>query len=496
MNVQTQKKLAVWIADDSAAEREVARRVLSADYDVRIFVDGEGLIEALSQEALPDAVVLDWVMPGISGIEACQYIRTNKATERLPLLLLTSNDRPEDVAAGLDAGANDFVGKPFHSVELLARLRSIIRAEALRTRAERAEESAHELLEGVPDALITLRPERTILYANAEAAKMLGKRPEELVGMQINDAIPDLKADQIPEVAVEKITLPDVRHGSRTYAAVVRPLLMPQGLTTTVSLRDVTAQRLLETRRLDFYSVIAHELRSPMTAIGFRLGLILKGKGGEPNPVHREYLEKTLHRLKSLDELINDFLDLARMDATGLHLNRAPMDLCELIHDVGAEFEQVADAGGVSLDYQGQGSAAREVFADSRRVRQVVFNLISNAIKFTPRGGRVRVALDDPERGSVRVVVEDTGVGVSELSRQQLFTRYTRGTGRAEGISGTGLGLMIVKEIIEAHEGSVGVDSVEGHGSSFWFRLPAAATAHRTPSVMPTTSLRSASEAG
>lgn len=470
----TARRQSIWLADDSVSERELAQRVLAPDFDVRVFADGESLVEALSQDPLPNAVVLDWMMPGISGVEICRYMRTNPATVRMPALLLTSNDRPEDVAEGLDAGANDFVIKPFQAVELLARLRSLLRTDALRARAERAEEVSRALIEGIPDALITLGAERRVTYVNAAAERMLGKPRDQLLGKPAQAILPGLEEARIPDVALETITLADLRREDRTYSAVVRPMMMPSGLSMALSLRDVTAQRQIEARRLDFYSVIAHELRSPLTAVSLRVGLMLRGKGGTPSDEHKVELVKMGDRLRILDELIGDFLDLARMDASGLKLNRAPLSMGALVHDVASEFNLLAEAAGVQLNIAASPAVGDAVLADGRRLRQVVFNLMSNAIKFTPTGGSVTASVVvDPE--SVTVLVKDTGPGIAAEAVSQLFNRYARAEDVSEKIPGTGLGLMIVREIVEAHGGTVGVNTAPGRGSAFWFRLPASA---------------------
>nr|WP_228531022.1 MULTISPECIES: ATP-binding protein [Myxococcaceae] len=461
----------IWVVDDSAAETEVVRQALAPSYHVATFRDGAEMLEALARLQAPEVLVLDWLMPGLSGIEVCQFLRANQATEALPILMLTSHSRPEDLVAGLAAGANDYVTKPFRPGELVARVAALVRMHLLRERAERAEGAALALLAGLPEALLTIDSAGRLTYVNAEAERMLGRGARELLGQPVRELLPGLAVDQIPDVSTELFPLPDVRVGDAWYAPVVRPLAVDAAASTTISLRDVTAQRLLEARRLDFYSVIAHDLRTPLQAVLLRTQLMLAGKGGTLSEQHRQDLGRIQQRIGELGNLVGDFLELARLEAAGLKLEPQPVDLPDLLCDTFDDFQVLADNSGVRLECAPRGQRAM-VVGDRRRLGQVVNNLVSNAIKFTPKGGRVEARVELTE-GWVETQVQDTGRGIAPEELPRLFNRYTRAED-AGAVSGTGLGLMIVREIVEAHGGSVGVHSEAGAGSTFWFRLPRA----------------------
>jgi len=135
----------IWILDDSQGEAELSRRALSTTCHIEVFTDAAVMIESISRQALPDVLVLDWVMPELSGIEVCQFLRRNPPTASLPILFLTSNQHPDDVAQGLAAGANDYVFKPFNPVELAARVQALVRWQHLRQESQREEVEAHAL---------------------------------------------------------------------------------------------------------------------------------------------------------------------------------------------------------------------------------------------------------------------------------------------------------------------------------------------------------------
>ena len=160
--------------------------------------------------------------------------------------------------------------------------------------------------------------------------------------------------------------------------------------------------------------------------------------------------------------MVTDFLELARLDATDLLLESIPLDLGALVSATAEDFRALAQKQNVAL----------KVAGDARRLGQVVTNLVSNALKFTPSGGRVELEVRRQD-GGVETAVQDTGRGIPAQALATLFDRYTRVV-ENDVVPGTGLGLIIVREIVEAHGGTLGVESIPGAGSRFWFRLPQA----------------------
>jgi signal transduction histidine kinase len=202
-----------------------------------------------------------------------------------------------------------------------------------------------------------------------------------------------------------------------------------------------------------------------------RTQLMLAGKGGALSEQHRQDLARIQQRIGELGHMVGDFLELARLEAAGLKLEPQSVNLPDLVCAAFDDFQVLADSGGVSLECVARGQDV-VVAGDRRRLGQVVNNLVSNAIKFTPRGGRVEARVELSE-GWVETHIHDTGRGIPADALSRIFNRYTRAS-EADATPGSGLGLMIVREIVEAHGGSVGVQSEAGAGSTFWFRLPCA----------------------
>jgi signal transduction histidine kinase len=467
-----QSRRAVWVVDDSRLDAERAARALADEYAVTTFNEGSSALEQLTSQGGPDVLVLDWLMPGMSGIDICQFLRSKGGKhEKLGILLLTVARQTEHVVEGLRAGANDYLAKPFAEGELRERIAAILRTRRLLERSENAEARIRELLHNAPDALMAFDDRGFLTFANEAAVGIFRVNEKELVGRAGTEVLPDLarywQDDQSPSAAIQ---LPDVRMNGRVYAPTLRVLVTGTRTLRTVALRDVTANRSEAERRMDFYSIVAHDMRSPLSALSLRNTLLERGRYGVLPPAALGELRKNDATIKALLRLVNDFLDFARLEGAGLKLEREEADIAALVRVTLEDLRPLADARQLQIRLTSPEEPAL-VPGDRHRLLQVVSNLLSNAIKFTPPGGAIEVVVR-PGPGCVETGVCDNGLGIPAGALPTLFDRFTRvepSMGRAEG---TGLGLMIAKQIVEAHGGRIWVDSEEGKGSEFWFSLP------------------------
>jgi two-component system phosphate regulon sensor histidine kinase PhoR len=461
----------IWIVDDSPLESELARRALEPAYAVETFADGAAVLEQLATHQPPDALVLDWQLPGITGIEVIQYLRSNAATEHLPVLMLTTHQETRDLVQGLSAGADDFLTKPYNAAELSARMGAMIRTRRAHDRLEQAEKTVRALLRHLPEAILTFGKEGLVNFANHQAEQLLGRREREMLGTHIAELLPEVPWQVLLENRrTDLFTLPDLTRNGRVLAPIVRVFVSPHLSDTALSFRDVTKQRLREESRLDMYSVVAHDLRGPLGSIMLRADLVLRGRRGPISPEIAQDLTLIKQRIGDLVEMVNDFLDLARLEAAEVELDRKPIEMPLIVSEVVQDFEPMAEAKGVKLSI----TEAKEPFvvaADRRRLTQILSNLLSNGIKFSPSGAMVHVEFEGSEN-DVEVRVKDTGPGIHPGAIEKLFTRYARALDANHTVAGTGLGLMIVKQLVEAHGGQVRVSSEVGKGSVFAFSLP------------------------
>ena len=258
----------------------------------------------------------------------------------------------------------------------------------------------------------------------------------------------------------------------RVYQGFTSPVLDDRGgfIGRLWTLRDMTEQRELDRLKDDFVATVSHELRTPLTSMMGFLEMIREGEAGALNEEQQRFLAIVYRSSERLQRLVGDLLFVARLDANGLQLQFSDVRVDEIVHEAVESVTALARAREVEL-----AADVRDlppVWGDRERLAQLVGNLISNAIKFTPPGGRmtVRTFSDD---GRAVIEVEDTGIGIPKSEQDRLFQRFFRSsTATEQAIPGTGLGLVISKAIAEAHGGTIGVTSDRGQGTCFRVELP------------------------
>jgi signal transduction histidine kinase len=235
--------------------------------------------------------------------------------------------------------------------------------------------------------------------------------------------------------------------------------------------RQNTDLRRLDRVKDDFIATVSHELRTPLTSINGYLDLVLEGEAGHVPPEQHEYLGVARRNAEKLLRVVSDLLFIAQLDASGDDFAKNRVDLSLLARDAVTAATPAAAEAGVELTVVTPDAAWLD--GDANRLNQVLDNLISNARKFTPRGGRVGVTTSAAD-GIIRLEVKDNGAGISAQDQQHLFDRFFRTESAArQQIQGTGLGLPIVKAIVEAHGGTIEVQSQLGQGSRFVIAVPA-----------------------
>jgi signal transduction histidine kinase len=236
------------------------------------------------------------------------------------------------------------------------------------------------------------------------------------------------------------------------------------------TLREVTQQRELDRLKDEFVATVSHELRTPLTSMMGFLEMIREGEAGQLTDEQKRFLAIVYRSSERLQRLVGDLLFVARLDASGLQLQFADVRVHEVVGEVVESSSALARARDIELTTELQ--EVPPVWADRERLSQLVSNLVSNAIKFTPSGGTV-VARTFSEGGDAVIQVEDSGIGIPEGEQDRLFQRFFRSsTATEQAIPGTGLGLVIARAIAESHGGSIGVRSARGEGTCFTVRLP------------------------
>lgn len=233
--------------------------------------------------------------------------------------------------------------------------------------------------------------------------------------------------------------------------------------------QDIARLRKLERVRTEFLGNVSHELRTPIFAIQGMLETLLGGAVDDPD-VNRDFLRRALNNTRNLNALLNDLIEISRIESGDMKMSFRFFDAAEFVRAVAAEMQPIAERRGVTMAVHAA-AGLRPAYGDRDRLKQVLVNLIDNAVKYNREGGGVRVRAA-AEGDAVRITVEDDGVGIRPEHLERIFERFYRvDKERSRDAGGTGLGLAIVKHIVEAHGGAVRVESVPGKGTSFGFAL-------------------------
>jgi PAS domain S-box-containing protein len=508
----------VWIVDDTPLDAQRAASALEPLANCEIFEHGAALLERIACDGPPDALLLDWKLPELSGPELCRFMRERFDEGALPILLLTVLSSSANLAEALAAGANDFLSKPFEDVELRARVESALRTKRLfararnaesaldreRVRLEESEAKLKRLSESGIIGILIMDLAGNVLEANATLLDMIGYSRADLAAGRVRMrelTNPDyLSAD---DNAVREL----VEHGTcKRYEKVLErrdgsQVVVLQGAAllgrdTAISyLLDVSEHRSLEADRNrlyeaerrarsdaeraslmkdEFLATVSHELRTPLNAI---LGWAQLARSKPVGADLTRALETIERNARIQAKLIEDILDISRVVSGKVRLELSDVDLADVVAQTFEAVRPAANAKGIEL--QNWTAPGAVVLGDASRLQQVVWNLLTNAIKFTASGGWVRTRIERDET-RIALVVEDNGRGISADFLPYVFDRFRQAdpsTTRSHG--GLGLGLAIVQHLTEQHGGRVSATSAgPGHGARFTVELPLRAVEH------------------
>jgi protein-histidine pros-kinase len=364
----------------------------------------------------------------------------------------------------------------------------------------RADQKFRGLLESAPDAMVIANRAGEIVLVNAQAERLFAYPREELLGMKVELLIPQrFHAVHAPH-RIAFFGEPRARamgaglelHGRRRDGSEfpveisLSPIETEEGTLVSSAIRDITDRRRIERALQEknaeleranhakdrFLASMSHELRTPLNGIIGFAEFLVDGKPGPLNEKQKEYLGDVLQSGRHLLHLINDMLDLVKVQAGKVELNLEEFSLSEAIQEVCTGVHPIAEAKKIELKVD-VAAALDAVTLDPQRFKQILYNLLSNALKFTDHKGHVRIEVSPDGAARFRLIVSDDGIGIRSEDIGRLFTEFEQlDTGTARRFGGTGLGLALTQNLVLIHGGGIAVESEFGKGSRFIVTLP------------------------
>jgi two-component system, sensor histidine kinase and response regulator len=435
MSNQNRHNADILIVEDSPTQAEHLRHLLDeSGHRVTLARNGKEALAAARQRT-PSLIISDIVMPEMDGYTLCREIKSETTLKNVPVILLTSLVSPVDIIRGLECGADNFIPKPYDEDYLLSHVQSTLINFELRK--SQKTQMGVEIVFGNEKYFITSKRQQILdlLLSTYEAAVQKN--------LQLNESQKELKT-------------------------------LNEQLDQKVEELEIQNRRVQDVNRLksEFLANMSHELRTPMNAIIGFAQLMHDGKVGPIADNHREYLGDILGSSRHLLQLINDVLDLSKIEAGKMEFNPEPVNLTKIIGEVRQVLQSLSASKRLAVEVE-VSPEVEQLVIDPAKLKQVLYNYLSNAIKFTPEEGRIAVRAIEEDADHFRLEIEDTGIGIPSEEAGKLFVEFQQlEAGTTKKHQGTGLGLALTRKIVEAQGGRVGVQSAQGRGSVFYAVLP------------------------
>lgn len=484
----------VLIVDDEQDIRDASERILTrTGFMVLKAARGDEALNILNKEMI-DIVLLDLKMPGMDGLEVLERIRI--LSEAIQVIVITGYATVETAIKAMKQGAYDFIPKPFEPDQLRIvvnraweKIRFVREAEKLELERNRTlsdldmeKSRIRTIIESFPSGVMVTDPKGRVVLMNPAFKQLLGLDSGLNAGQGIEAYLPDKKVCQlVMEISRGKyVDYDDL--GDYEFSVSNEKHLLARGqpvlgernecLGAVLNIVDVSEMKLLDQLKSEFVAKVSHELRSPLSTIHEQLAIVIKDMVGEDFNQDQNILARAREKTSGLIALIGDLLDLSRIEEGIICHEPQPVQLEELLKNIVEFLETRANQKTQSLTLELPETPIPELTADPIAIESIFGNLVSNAINYTPEGGEIIVTVDMAGI-NVRVSVKDNGFGIADKYMDKIFDRFYRvKDDKTRYITGTGLGLPIVKGLLDSMGGFIDVESEPGKGSVFTVLLP------------------------
>jgi PAS domain S-box-containing protein len=483
------------VENDIGMMQKCRELLLNEGHWVRTAESVEEAVDIIQrQPSEADIILLSLELP-MGG--SMTLIETLQKARREPLIMGISEDCGEEALEAMEAGAYDCIRRNFTEAGFWVKMNRALETHRLRRqlgvlKRERQDaltkskvhhdENILTILNSLTDALVVTDWQTNLVLFNRVAGRLFELNKNEVLGKPVSECIP---SDELLSFLIRAVKMdsslatlmageePVITIGERTLQVHVDPVVSDAGtvIGAVALCHDVTTVEAMDKLRSDFLSMVSHELKAPLSSLLMQISVVNDGMAGELTEKQSELLSKAKEKAKGMITLVNDLLDYRRIQEGKSIQKIESLDLREILERtielmrLSAEDKQIELTTEIMEDLP--------LFSGDRGGIQAIFvNLISNAIKYTPSGGAVRVTLTMAGK-DIRFKVVDNGMGIAPEDLDRIFEKFYRiKTEQTKSIAGSGLGLSIVKGIVDAHNGTIHVESQPGEGTTFIVSLP------------------------
>lgn len=512
------KAIEILVVDDEPENTRILKRILTEQkFNVISAISGIAALELINIKQ-PNLVLLDVKMPGLSGLEVCKRIKSNPQTKDLPVIFVTGADTIEDKTKGFEAGGVDYLSKPFQAEEVILRVNNILEISFLQRELTNEMRRYNQLSEQSRSFTWEVDSEGLFTFVNYISEIVTGYKPEELMLKKyFYDLCPEderskftknaflffderqefinlenriLKKDgRVIWVSTNAIPIFDYKGNLSGYRGTdtdITELIDNQN-----ALREKQEQLLMAERERnetldysmklkdEFLSLISHELRTPLTVINAAIQALELVCKNELSDKAKGYLNTIQQNSNRQLKLVNNILDNARLGEGHFKMNKKNIDIVQLTKKITEATTIFAEQKGVKLSFSSL-LIEKTIGIDDEQYEKILLNLLSNAIKFTPTGKSILVKISEKTvkgKAKVCIQVKDEGIGIPSDKKGLIFEKFGQvDSSHSRQSEGSGIGLSIVKMLVEMHDGEITVESKEGLGSTFTLILPEVAS--------------------
>ncbi len=486
--------ICVMVVDDEQDIRDGSERILTRiGFRVLKATRGDEALTVLEKEKV-SIVLLDLKMPGMDGMEVLRHIR--ERDETILVIVITGYATVETATEAMKMGAYDFISKPFVPDQLRIVVNRAWEKIRLTQEAEKLEQERrrtlsdldteksriHTIIDHLPNGMIVTNARGQVVLMNPTFRHLLDLGSGLKTGKQIEKYVSDkglcdliMDISQGKHVDYDDISDYEFSLSEKKYLlAKGRPVLgeKMECLGAVVSVVDISAIKVLDQLKSEFVAKVSHELRSPLSTIHEQLALVIRDMVGEIPEHDQHILARAREKTQGLISLIGDLLDLSRIEEGLICQEPQPVRLEKILKDIVDFLKTRSDGKNQSLALELSEDPLPDLIADPIALETIFGNLITNAINYTPDGGAIKISVDMAGI-NVRVKVSDNGFGIGEKYLDKIFERFYRvKDDKTRFITGTGLGLPIVKGLVDSMGGFITVESTPGEGSTFTVLLP------------------------